>query len=267
MSEMKSVSVPERDEIAEEYKWRLEDLYPDFYAWENELHRLEKVMKKLKEATESLTSSAKSLLCGLKLRDEVAECLGRLYAYASFRSHEDVRDFKAQAMVQRASLMYLRFSEAVSSFVPSILELGKDKIDEFLSKEPELDLYKTELARIMRLEGHVLSHEGERLLAMSTDMAGVPGNVFSLLTNADIEFPKIKDETGTEAELTEERYSFFLHSRDRRLRRDAFKGLFSSYKKVRNTLSATYLGSLKKDVFYAKARNYESTLQASLQPQ
>ncbi|HXK99166.1 MAG TPA: oligoendopeptidase F, partial [Acetomicrobium sp.] len=114
---------------------------------------------------------------------------------------------------------------------------------------------------------HVLSHEGERLLAMSTDMAGVPGNVFSLLTNADIEFPKIKDETGTEVELTEERYSFFLHSRDRRLRRDAFKGLFSSYKKVRNTLSATYLGSLKKDVFYAKARNYESTLQASLQPQ
>ncbi|MBP8675392.1 MAG: oligoendopeptidase F, partial [Acetomicrobium sp.] len=182
MSEMKSVSVPERDEIAEEYKWRLEDLYPDFYAWENELHRLEKVMKKLKEATESLTSSAKSLLCGLKLRDEVAECLGRLYAYASFRSHEDVRDFKAQAMVQRASLMYLRFSEAVSSFVPSILELGKDKIDEFLSKEPGLDLYKTELARIMRLEGHVLSHEEERLLAMSTDMARVPGNVFSLLT-------------------------------------------------------------------------------------
>lgn len=89
------------------------------------------------------------------------------------------------------------------------MELGKDKIDEFLSKEPGLDLYKTELARIMRLEGHVLSHEGERLLAMSTDMARVPGNVFSLLTNADIEFPKIKYETGTEVELTEERYSLF----------------------------------------------------------
>jgi len=267
MSEMKSVSVPERDEIAEEYKWRLEDLYADFYSWENELHRLEKAMEKLKEAAESLTSSAKSLLCGLRLRDEIAERLSRLYAYASFKSHEDVRDTKAQAMVQRASLMYLRFSEAVSSFVPSILELSQDEIDEFLNEEPGLDLYKTELTRIMRLKGHVLSHEGERLLAMSTDMAGVPGNVFSLLTNADMEFPKIKDEKGAEVELSEERYSYFLHSRDRRLRRDAFKGLFSSYRKVRNTLSATYLGSLKKDVFYAKARNYESTLQASLQPQ
>ena len=267
MSEKRSVTVPERNEIEEKYKWRLEDLYPDNDAWNEEARCLESAIENLKEMGTALTSSAQSLLRGLQTRDEIAERLGRLYAYASFKSHEDARNLEAQAMVQRASTVYLHFAEAVSSFVPSILELGKEGIDEFMKEESGLELYRVEIERIMRLKEHILSYEGEKLLAMSVDVGEVPEKVFSLLTNADIKFPKIKDEKGEEVELSEERYSYFLHSKDRRVRRDAFKGLFSSYGNVKNTLSATYLGSLKKDVFYSKARKYENTLQASLYPQ
>lgn len=267
MTEKRISDIPNRDEIPEEYKWRLEDLYPHLDSWDERLRNLEVKVEELQRAGNDIVSSARSLLNALKLRDEVAEELGRLYAYASFKSHEDARDTKAQSMVQRASLIYLRFSEAVSSFVPNIISLGLEGVERYLTEEPSLDLYRVELARIMRLKGHILSVEGEKLLAMSGDVARVPEDVFSFLTNADMEFPKIRDEEGTEVELSEERYSYFLHSRDRRLRRDAFKGLFSSYKKVKNTLSSTYLGSLKKDVFYAKARNYDRTLEASLHPE
>ncbi len=267
MSEKRSVTVPERNEIEEKYKWRLEDLYPNNDAWDEEARCLESAIENLKEMGTALTSSAQSLLRGLQTRDEIAERLGRLYAYASFKSHEDARNLEAQAMVQRASTVYLHFAEAVSSFVPSILELGKEGIDEFMKEESGLELYRVEIERIMRLKEHILSYEGEKLLAMSVDVGEVPEKVFSLLTNADMKFPKIKDEKGEEVELSEERYSYFLHSSDRRVRRDAFKGLFSSYGNVKNTLSATYLGSLKKDVFYSKARKYENTLQASLYPQ
>lgn len=267
MTEKRISDIPDRDEIPEEYKWRLEDLYPNLEAWDERLRNLEVKVEELQRAGNDIVSSARSLLNALKLRDEVAEELGRLYAYASFKSHEDARDTKAQSMAQRASLIYLRFSEAVSSFVPNMISLGLEGVERYLTEEPGLDLYRVELARIMRLKGHILSVEGEKLLAMSGDVARVPEDVFSFLTNADMEFPKIRDEEGTEVELSEERYSYFLHSRDRRLRRDAFKGLFSSYKKVKNTLSSTYLGSLKKDVFYAKARNYDRTLEASLHPE
>jgi len=267
MSEKRSVTVPERNEIEEKYKWRLEDLYPNNDAWGEEARCLESAIENLKEMGTALTSSAQSLLRGLQTRDEIAERLGKLYAYASFKSHEDARNLEAQAMVQRASTVYLHFAEAVSSFVPSILELGKEGIDEFMKEESGLELYRVEIERIMRLKEHILSYEGDKLLAMSVDVGEVPEKVFSLLTTADMKFPKIKDEKGEDVELSEERYSYFLHSSDRRVRRDAFKGLFSSYGNVKNTLSATYLGSLKKDVFYSKARKYENTLQASLYPQ
>jgi len=125
MSEKRSVTVPERNEIEEKYKWRLEDLYPNNDAWDEEARCLESAIENLKEMGTALTSSAQSLLRGLQTRDEIAERLGRLYAYASFKSHEDARNLEAQAMVQRASTVYLHFAEAVSSFVPAYWSWAK----------------------------------------------------------------------------------------------------------------------------------------------
>jgi len=66
-----------------------------------------------------------------------------------------------------------------------------------------------------------------------------------MFNNADIKFPFIKDEDGEEVELTKGRYIKFLESKDRRVRKDAFQALYSTYAKFKNTIAASLVGSIK----------------------
>lgn len=85
-----------------------------------------------------------------------------------------------------------------------------------------------------------------------------------MLNNADLKFPKIKDENGEEVEVTHGRYLRFLESSDQQVRKDAFKAVFETYGKYKNTLASTLAGNVKKHLFNARIRNYESARQAAL---
>jgi oligoendopeptidase F len=126
--------------------------------------------------------------------------------------------------------------------------------------------YRFALARITRMREHVLPAEQVLLLARSGGMAQSAETVFSMLTNADLTFPTIRDEEGNEVELSEERYGKYIYSQNRQVRRDAFLGLFTTYGKVRNTLAATLSGSVRKNLFYTQVRKYPSCLDATLFP-
>ena len=106
----------------------------------------------------------------------------------------------------------------------------------------------------------------EELLASASDCLGAPESIYSMLTNADLSFGKIKDENNHEVELTEGNYSSFIKSKDRRVREEAFKLLFGTYKQFENTLATSLTSSLKTFIFYAKTRKYASSLEASLKP-
>lgn len=120
------------------------------------------------------------------------------------------------------------------------------------------------LDEITRQKSHVLSAQEEQIIAMAGDIASAPSNIYGMINNADIKFPCIKDENGQEVELTKGRYISFLESSDRRVRKDAFHALYSSYKKQKNTLAQTLSSSVKRDIFYSKVRKYSSSLEAAL---
>src|SRR5690625_2444201 len=147
---------------------------------------------------------------------------------------------------------------------PEILAADEATIDEFLRQDEQLQLYKHALAEIMRKKAHVLSTEEESLLAQTSEIGRAPQTVFNMLNDADMKFPTIRDEEGNEVELTHGRFIRFMKSHDRRVRRDAFKALYSTYDKQKNTLGALLNASVKKDVFYTRVRRYESALQQSL---
>jgi len=133
-----------------------------------------------------------------------------------------------------------------------------------MQAEPGLALYKHYMEEILRQKEHILSPEEERLLAMSGDLAMASNNIFTMLNNADIKFPMIKDEAGVEVELTKGRFGSFMESPDRRVRQDAFNALYSSYQKLINTLGTSLAASVKRDIFYARVRKYNSAREASL---
>ena len=259
--------VPVRADIPDEFKWKLSDIYESDAAWEKGYERLRASLPKLAAKQGTLGKSAADLLSCLRASDEISIELGKLYAYAHMKSHEDTANAAYQAMSAKATTLAVEASAATSFITPEIVAIPRDTLDSFLDPKnsgADFDDYRFMIAEILRTQEHVLSHAEEAILAKTGDMASVPENAFSMLTNADMKFPVIEDEDGNDVELTEERYMKYIASRVRGVRKAAFDGLYETYKKSNNTIGATFAGMLKTSRFYADVRKYGSDLEAAL---
>lgn len=256
--------LPLRSDIDSQYKWRLEDIYATDDDWEKDFEKVREMMQKLDVYRGNLVSSSENLHQGLQLIMEINEILDRLYAYSHMRSDEDTSNQKYQALNRRAQALATEIASAVSFMVPEILTLSREKVEEYLNENEGLKLYSHFLDNILREKDHYLSEEEEKILAMASDVARGPGNIFSMLNNADLVFPTIIDEEGEEVRITHGRYIDFLMSKERRIRKDAFTALYSKYGEFINTFAATLNTNVKAHIFYARARNYNSALEAAL---
>ncbi|WP_054696874.1 oligoendopeptidase F [Syntrophomonas palmitatica] len=260
MSEM----IKKRTEIAQEHKWKLEDMYPQEEIWEEEFNKLKDLSGQIETYRGRLGQSAQELLSGLRISEEAERLSEKLYAYARMRRDENNADTHYQTLVDRIETLGIQVASATAFITPELTGIPKEKVQSFMENQADLKVYQHFFAQLWRQQDHILSPEEERLLAMSQDLSSASGNIFGMLNNADIKFPVIKDENGQEIELTKGRFGRFMESQDRRVRQEAFSGLYSSYGKLKNTLAATLSSSVKKDIFYARARKYPSALIASL---
>lgn len=266
MMEKKSNAVPKREEIATEYKWKLETIYANGKLWEKDFAKVRKMLPELEQFRGKLGKSAKDLLKCLKTRDKISELTSKLYVYAYMKSHQDTKNTVYQALTDRVTALTVQLDSAASFITPEILTISEETLTTYQTKEKGLKVYGFYLEEILRQKDHVLSAREEEIIARMGEIAQNPETVYSMLTNADLKFPCIKDEKGEEIELSEERYAKFIRSENRQVRKDAFLGLFNTYRGMNNTLGATFSGSIKKDTFYAQIKNYDSALQAALEP-
>ena len=264
MEQAKSKRLPKREEIDPDYKWVLEDIYSSDEEWEKEFSKVKEVSPQLEAYKGKLGHSPTQLLSCLKLKGELSLLLERLFVYARMRRDENNTNPRYQALTDRATSLSVQVSSATSFIVPEILSIPEATLKEFVAKEKGLERYDFYLQELLRQKAHVLSAEQEEILAQTGELAGAPGNIFRMLNNADLKFPKIKDDEGDEVELTHGRYIQFMESPNREVRKAAFEAMYETYRRNQNTLSATLNGSVKKDVFYSKVRKYESARQASL---
>ncbi|MFC4767364.1 oligoendopeptidase F [Effusibacillus consociatus] len=256
--------LPKRNEIPDEMKWKLEDIYASTEKWEQDYQEIKSHIVKIQGFEGKLAESAQNLLDCLKVQDQLAEKMGRLYAYARMRRDEDNTNTVYQALTDRAATLSVQASSATAFITPEILSIPEETLKRFMSEETGLELYHFVIHEILRSKEHILSPVEELLLAQAGELAQGPGTIFGMLNNADIKFPTIKDENGYEIELTKGRYIQLLESKDRRVRKDAFEALYETYRKQKNTLAAILHASIKKDVFYARVRKYESARHAAM---
>lgn len=253
-----------RDEIAAEYKWRLELIYDDEAQWEEDFAAVRGEAQELVALEGRLGASGQELYDALQLSELVERRLEKLYIYARMRRDEDNRVSRYQALCDRAESLSIELSGQTAWMVPELVAIGAERVAAMMDEYPPLSLYKYFFDDLFRRQQHVLSPAEERLLALSADLSLAPGHIFSMLNNADIRFPHVTDEQGNSVELSKGRYGSFMESSDRRVRQEAFAALYGSYRDLINTIGASLTASVKKDVFYARVRKYPSALAAAL---
>lgn len=263
-AQSKTSTIPQRSDIEDKYKWNLEDIYPTTEDWEKGFSKLEGLIPQITTFKGHLSESGKKLLDCLALNDSLNNKLENLYVYAHLKFDGDTRVSSSQQMSDRISSLYTKLNEAISFIQPEILEIPGDKLKNFIKSEKGLGAYQFYLEDIIRSKAHILSPEEEKILALSGNLARGPRKIFTMLNNADVKYPTIIDENGEEVQLTKQRYYKFTESTDRRVRRDANQAYNSTYLKYLNTLGATLTTQLNRDLFFAQARKYNSSLEASL---
>lgn len=257
-------SLPLRTEIPEELTWKLEDIFATDELWDKEWQDVKELLSGFSSFQGQLSQSAQKLFELFQLQDEVSDRLSTLYTYAHMRYDQDTTNAFYQAMNSKAENLITQASSVMSFIVPEILQLEEDKLTEFVKQYEPLHLYKHTLDEINRKRPHVLSEKEEALLAEASEVTDNASQTFGMLNNADLTFPSIKDENGEEVDLTHGRYINFLESKDRRVRQDAFKAMYQTFGNFKNTFASTLQGTVKKDNFYAKIRQYNSARHAAL---
>ncbi len=191
----------DRSEIEDKYKWRLEDIYENENLWEEDYSKTKELLEEVLKFKGKINTS-RDLLEVLKLNDQIGMTASKIFAYARMRRDEDNTNPKYQALTDKAMRLNIEVMSATSFIAPEILSIDTQKLMEMIEELEELKIYKQYLEDLIRFKPHVLSPEEEKILAEAKTLAESVSNIYTMLNNADMRFPTIKDEEGKEVELT-----------------------------------------------------------------
>lgn len=256
--------IPQRAEISEENKWSIGDIYASDALWEKDYEKASSYAEKIASYKGMLCSDGAKLLEYLKMDDELTVLFDNLVNYSQRKGDEDTRVAKYQDMNSRIEMLYVSIAGASAFVTPEILSIPDETMDGFYRQYPGLKLYQVSLDRIRRQREHILSENEERLLALTGEMSAVPENIFSMFNDADLKFPDAADKDGVFHQVTHESYIPLVQSEDRTLRKSAFDSIYHTYEGFKNTSAAMLSAQVKTLVFNARARKYNSTLDAAL---
>ncbi|HEY4390922.1 MAG TPA: oligoendopeptidase F [Paenibacillus sp.] len=256
-------TVPKRSDVEQNHTWELKDLFSSQQAWDASYNELKDLKKKPSEY-EGKLDTPQIIKEVFVLEDDISLKLERLYVYAHLHHDEDTTNPTYQALLQKAKKLSVEVSESLSFITPEILSLPETELDALIDN-PVLADYKFTLQEIKREKAHVLSKAEEALLAQVGNLSQAPQSIFGMINNADMKFPNIEDENGKEVPLTHGSYIQYLENPNRDVRRRAFKAVYETYAKQKNTIAATLSANVNKNMFYSRVRKYPSVLEMYLQ--
>ena len=261
---MQNNSIPKRSEVPAEFTWDLTDIFPSDEAWKEEYEAMKRVPEQVAAYRGKLGGSAADLLGWFREQDDLSVRLSKLYGYASCKSDEDTGNGFYQDLRAKALSTLVAIESAAAFATPEIMAIPDDVLEGFYRAEPALETYRRSLYQIRRRKAHILSPAEEKLMAAAGEMANAPDQIGSTFRDADLTFPDVTDGEGKTHQLTDGTFVPLLMSPDRTLRRNAFEAYYGRMGEFRNTVAATLDAQFRQLRFFADARHYGSTLEASL---
>lgn len=253
-----------RAEVPEASTWDLTAIFPTDAAFEKELDELAGAVPFIRALQGTIGSSSQALLKGIEEVLEINQKLERVYVYSHLKNDQDTADSLYQNLHDKALSILTSVSEATSWFEPEIMEIPEDELEKYLAENDKLKPYAHLLDSLTSAREHVLTAREEELLAGAGEIFAAPSKTFSVLNNADMTFPKVKNEEGQEVQLTQGLYGKLMESPDREVREGAFKALYKTYDGLKNTFATTLSTNVKAHNYKAKVHKYESARAAAL---
>ena len=255
----------DRAAIPKRYLWDLSHLYPDWGSWEDDLERAEELMERYRAFQGTLADGPERILEACRLSDDLGQLAYRVYRYPGLMQNQDTRNNEIQARLGNVQILFAKFQQATAWYAPELLRIPETTMKSWLDATPDLKPYRFGILETYRQQAHVLDENGERILALAGPFNQTPAEAYSMLADADVDYPEVQLSDGQSVVASHAAYQHGLHSlRDPSDREALFKAHFSVYDKTPNTWAAIYDGVLQRDWFITQARNYSTTIEAEL---
>lgn len=253
-----------RSEQKIENTWDLSKIYASISDYEKDYDTVKKLMTDISKYQAHILDSSKSLLELLELDQKVERIISKMANYAYRKYDEDLSNVDSQKLVGGFDKLYAEYNQNGSFIVPEILKSDYSLIKKYINEEEKLKEYELLLKRIFRNKPHILSEKEENILSSMQLISGEPEKIAGIIRNSELQFESIKDENSQEVKLNNENCMIYLRSADRRVRKDTFLALYSSYSKYRETLAETLQGHVMVLANSSKLRGFSSSKEASL---
>ena len=249
-----------RENIESKYKWDLTPIFSSEYDFNNLYKDVESKIEKFKSHEKIMGNNAESFYNAINDYYKISRDLDKLQVYTNLLSDIDTSNNNNQALKLKVINLLDKWNKATFFITPTILKKDYKEIENFYEEKPKLKEYETIIKREFRYKEHILSDIEEKLLSSMTKMFNKNYETYELLKDSDITFGNITDENNKEVELTCSNYSIYIESSNRRVRKEAFATLYSTYKQFINTFASTLSGNINENVTIAKIKKFPSTL-------
>ena len=254
----------ERKDIDEKYTWNLEVIYSNLDGFNSDYDKVKKLIEKLSKYEDSMINNSDNFYNTICLYLEIERIIEKLYSYTNLSFDLDTSNNECQELCEKVSNLYSDYVKISYFVVPSILKCDKLLIDKFYKEESRLKEYENVINEIYRYKDHTLSDKEEKILSSISKITGNAYDTYELFKDCDMSFGKIKNEMGKSIELNNSNYSLYIESKDRSVRKSAFKTLYKEYKKYSNTFASLLSANMKELTTMARLSNYDSAIARSL---
>lgn len=254
-----------REEVEEKYKWDLSTIYKNESELIEEYNKVNREIEKFKENEKTFLNNSENLYNTLKTYYNIDVILDKLWTYVNQKYDEDIANNENQAWKEKVHTLYEVFSEKTSFLSPKLLEFGLENIESYYKENPKLEKeYGFVLENIFREKPHILSEREEKLISSLSKAFSNTIKISNMLSDSEIEFETITDEEGKTVKLTNANYSTYIMSKDRNVRKAAFKANYKALKQFNNTFALALSAFVDKKTTFSKIRHFNSSLEAAL---
>ena len=249
-----------REQVKDKYKWNIAEIFATDEKWEEKFEQVSKNIN-FSEYSGKL-GNKKVLLELLKRSSDLDMELERLAVYAQMRHDEDATISKYGAYLEKVYGLFSEYATAFAFFEPEMASQDEKYLQSLINDKDFAD-YDYQIKRIIARKPHVISEECERLIGMAGEIFETFSTTFGMMDNADLPLPEIEWE-GKSVKLSHGLYGVIMSSANREKRKEAYEKYYGAYKSLINTITSTYFGNVKKDVYLTKVYKYGSCLEHAL---
>jgi len=246
------------------FEWKFTDIYKTKEDYKEDIKKVKEKLEEIVQYKGKLKDLSENIYKCYKIYEEIVEMNCKIYAYGMLQYHKNMTDQEAIELFKEAEELDNKIDEKTAFMVPELTDMDTNTLEKYMKEDKSLQRYSRRINEILENKKHILSKEIEEVLSKFSDTFNGCENAYSVLTNAEIKFPSIKDSDGNELEVNEAEYSKLLENKDREVRRKGAIALVSEYGKYINTITELYLNTVKQDTKIAKLRNYKSSLEKAV---